>query len=95
VYERSGYVLDPHSAIGYLGITGHAEQVGQGGPARRAGQAGIFLATAHPAKFPEVVEPVIGRSIEKPAPLVHALAQAGRTLRIDATIAAVREAVGA
>ena len=39
---------------------------------RRIGRAGrdgrgIFLATAHPAKFPEVVEPVIGRSIEKPA----------------------------
>jgi threonine synthase len=97
VYDRSGYVLDPHSAIGYLGITGQgqAEQIGQGGPARRAGQPGIFLATAHPAKFPEVVEPVIGRSIDKPAPLVHALARAGRTLRIDATIAAVKEAVGA
>jgi threonine synthase len=95
VYDRSGYVLDPHSAIGYLGITRQTEQIGQGGPARRAGQAGIFLATAHPAKFPEVVEPVIGRSIEKPAPLVHALARAGRTLRIDATIAAVKEAVGA
>ena len=95
VYDRTGYVLDPHSAIGYLGITRQAEQIGQGGPARRAGQAGIFLATAHPAKFPEVVEPVIGRSIDKPAPLVHALARSGRTLRIDATIAAVKEAVGA
>jgi threonine synthase len=95
VYERSGYVLDPHSAIGYLGITGEEGQTGQSGRIGRDGRAGIFLATAHPAKFPEVVEPVIGRSIEKPAPLVHALAQAGRTLRIDATIAAVREAVGA
>jgi threonine synthase len=88
VYDRSGYVLDPHSAIGYLGIKGH---VGQEGHDR---QVGVFLATAHPAKFPEVVEPIIGRSIEKPAPLVHALAQPRQVLRLDATLAAVRIAVG-
>ena len=82
VYDRSGYVLDPHSAIGYLGIAG------------QVGQDGIFLATAHPAKFPEVVEPVIGRVIEKPAPLVHALAQPRRVLRLEATLAAVKGAVG-
>jgi threonine synthase len=86
VYDRSGYVLDPHSAIGYLGIAGQR--------AEGKGQVGVFLATAHPAKFPEVVEPVIGRSIEKPAPLVHALAQPRQIFRIDATIAAVKEAVG-
>ena len=40
---------------------------GRADRARRAGRPGIFLATAHPAKFPEIVEPVIGRSIEKPA----------------------------
>jgi threonine synthase len=101
VSDRSGYVLDPHSAIGYLGITrgagwdGQLGRVGQVGHAGRVGQAGIFLATAHPAKFPEVVEPVIGRAIERPAPLAHALAQPRRTLRIDATIAAVKKTVGA
>ena len=101
VYDRSGYILDPHSAIGYLGITrgggwdGQLGRVGQVGHVGRVGQAGIFLATAHPAKFPEVVEPVIGRVIEKPAPLEHALAQPRKILRIDATIAAVKETVGA
>jgi threonine synthase len=91
VYDRSGYLLDPHSAIGYLGITdGKTDEFGRTG---RDGRAGIFLATAHPAKFPEVVEPVIGHSIEKPAPLLHALAQPRQVLRLDATLAAVREAV--
>jgi hypothetical protein len=42
-----------------------------------------------------VVEPVIGRLIEKPGPLAHALTQPRKILKIDATIAAVKETVGA
>jgi threonine synthase len=84
-FERCGYLLDPHSAIAYLGIKG---QVGHAG---RAGQAGIFLATAHPAKFAEIVEPIIGRSIPKPAALAEALRRPRPILRIDATLDAVKE----
>jgi threonine synthase len=89
VFERSGYILDPHSAIGYLGIT--REGATQG----RDRRAGVFLATAHPAKFPEIVEPVIGRSIEKPAALALALSKPSKILRLEATLAAVKDAVGA
>ncbi len=90
VFDRSGYILDPHSAIGYLGITR------QGGGRKTEGrQAGVFLATAHPAKFPEIVEPVIGRSIEKPAVLALALSAPSKILRLEATLAAVKDAVGA
>jgi threonine synthase len=89
VFDRSGYILDPHSAIGYLGIT--REGATQG----RDRRAGVFLATAHPAKFPEIVEPVIGRSIEKPAALALALSKPSKILRLEATLAAVKDAVGA
>jgi len=85
VFDRTGYVLDPHSAIGYLGIT------------RREGQErreGIFLATAHPAKFSEIVEPVIGKAIVRPAALTHALDRPRQMLRLGATLAAVKGAVG-
>jgi threonine synthase len=85
LYERRQYVLDPHSAIGYAGVRGQLEP----------GQVGVFLATAHPAKFPEVVEPIIGRAIEKPPPLAAALARPTRVLRIEATLDAVGTAVGA
>ena len=44
VFEEHGYLLDPHSAIGYMGITNHLAQLD--GSAERVG---IFLATAHPA----------------------------------------------
>ena len=79
VFDRRGYLLDPHSAIGYLGI-------------KRT--KGIFLATAHPAKFSEIVEPVIGRAIERPEPLAKALEKPRQILRLDATLAAVKDAVG-
>ena len=52
---------------------------------------GMFLATAHPAKFREIVEPIIGRAIEKPAPLVDALARPRHILRIDASLDAVKD----
>jgi threonine synthase len=84
VYETRGYLLDPHSAIAYLGLEGHLGQ---------AGQAGIFLATAHPAKFREIVEPIIGRSIQTPPALAEALARPREILRLDASLDAVCEAL--
>lgn len=93
VYETRGYLLDPHSAIAYRGLKRHMQgqveregQVGQVGK----GQVGIFLATAHPAKFAEIVEPVIGRTIEMPGPLAEALARPRHVLKISATFDAVR-----
>jgi threonine synthase len=79
VFDRTGYLLDPHSAIGYLGI-------------KRT--KGIFLATAHPAKFSEIVEPVIGKPIDRPEPLTKALEKPRQILRLDATLAAVKDTVG-
>ena len=88
VYETRGYLLDPHSAIAYLGLKGQVGQAGQ------VGRVGVFLATAHPAKFAEIVEPVIARAVEKPAPLATALARPRHIIRIDATLDAVKGALG-
>jgi threonine synthase len=59
-YERTGYMLDPHGAIGYMALKKYL-----------AGKnaSGIFLETAHPAKFLDTVEPIIGKKIEIPARL--------------------------
>jgi len=59
VFERFGYVVDPHTAIAYLG----------------ARSRGLFLSTAHPAKFREVVEPIIGQDVPLPPALADALAR--------------------
>jgi threonine synthase len=80
VHGERGYLLDPHSAIAYMGLVG---QVGQ------VGRVGIFLATAHPAKFAEIVEPIIGRAVEKPAALAQALARPRHIIRIEPSLAAV------
>jgi threonine synthase len=54
----------------------------------------VFLATAHPAKFAEIVEPIIGRSVERPPQLAAALAQPRHIVKIDATYEAVRHVLG-
>ncbi|MFI5177914.1 MAG: threonine synthase [Vicinamibacterales bacterium] len=78
VYEERGYLLDPHSAIAYMGLRGQAGQPGQ--------PAGVFLSTAHPAKFAEIVEPIIGRPVEKPPALAEALNGPQHIIRIRASL---------
>jgi threonine synthase len=82
VYEERGYLLDPHSAIGYLGIKKRTD--------RRPSDLQVFLATAHPAKFAEIVRPVIDRPIPKPAPLAEALAKPQHILKMDRSSSALK-----
>ena len=70
VWEQHGYLLDPHGAVAYAALRRYQ--------ARHGAAAGFLLATAHPVKFPGVVEPILGRAIELPA-VVQALQ--GRTKR--------------
>ncbi|OFW12887.1 MAG: threonine synthase [Acidobacteria bacterium RIFCSPLOWO2_12_FULL_66_10] len=83
VYEQRGYLLDPHSAIGYRGLQLAISGLGKSG-------VGVFLATAHPAKFAEIVDPIVGRAVEKPEALASALARPRPVIRIDASLNAVR-----
>lgn len=59
--ETSGYIADPHGAIGYLGLKAYLEN--------RPEKKGIFLETAHPIKFPETVEKTLGQKIPIPSRL--------------------------
>jgi threonine synthase len=61
-YARYGEVWCPHTATAFW-VYDHLPQ------ARRAGRAWIVSATAHPAKFESIVEPVIGRAVPVPAAL--------------------------
>jgi threonine synthase len=87
VYNERGYLLDPHSAIAYLGLKNYA--AGERAAGRDAG-TGIFLGTAHPAKFGEIVEPIIGRPVDTPAALAEVMAQPRHVLKINASFDAVR-----
>jgi threonine synthase len=89
VREDHGYLLDPHSAIAYLGLKACL------GSARDASDSpGVFLATAHPAKFGEIVEPIIGRPVDIPGPLADALARPRHILRLPASLNAVVGTLG-
>ncbi|MEX1383192.1 threonine synthase [Lutibacter sp.] len=57
IKKKSGYIADPHGAVGYLGLKKYFKN--------NKGQ-GIFIETAHPVKFLDVVEPVLNESIEYP-----------------------------
>ena len=59
VWQEHRYLLDPHGACGYRAL---AEGL-------RPGETGIFLETAHPAKFKDTVGKIIGENISIPAKL--------------------------
>lgn len=58
-YEKTGYLLDPHGACGYRAL---AENL-------KPGENGVFLETAHPAKFLQTVEDIIGTEVKIPEKL--------------------------
>jgi len=58
VYEKYGYIIDPHAAVAYLGLEAYLSD--------HPTHQGVILGTAHPAKFLDVIEPVL--SLKVPVP---------------------------
>lgn len=76
VYQTEGYLLDPHGAVGYLAL----QQYLQNNPDEK----GIVLETAHPVKFYDVVEPVIGEAVPIPASVQQQLLLQKKSTKIAA-----------
>jgi threonine synthase len=74
VFRDHGYLLDPHGAIAWLALRDHL--------ALNPRATGVFLATAHPAKFREVVEPAIGKPVPLPSTLAEASARPRHSVRL-------------
>ena len=55
-YEETGYILDPHGACGYQALEDGLKE----------GEIGVFCETAHPAKFKEKVDDILGIDVEIP-----------------------------
>ncbi|MBI2829214.1 MAG: threonine synthase [Acidobacteria bacterium] len=85
VYRELGYLLDPHGTIAWLGL--------QQALAADPGAAGVFLATAHPGKFREVVEPAISEQVALPPALAEALGRPRHSVPLPASYAALVELV--
>ncbi len=65
VYKEYNYLLDPHGAVGYDALQWYQQM--------HPAEKGIILETAHPIKFLDVVEPVIGETIPVPAAIADTL----------------------
>lgn len=64
VHARKGYVMCPHTAVAYLGLKDHIKTIDNE-------VNGVFLSTAHPAKFLDVVEETIGENVPLPSRLAN------------------------
>ena len=58
IFESSGYIAEPHGVIGYMGLKKELEN--------HSNAIGVFLETAHPIKFLDVVEPILGITLDVP-----------------------------
>jgi threonine synthase len=59
VVKEQKYVMDPHGAVGYLGLKKYLSETTHG-------VSGIFLETAHPGKFIDVVEDTLQQKVSLP-----------------------------
>ena len=58
IYENSGYIAEPHGAIGFLGLKSELQ--------KHPNSIGVFLETAHPIKFLDTVEPILQLTLPIP-----------------------------
>ena len=76
-YERTGYLLDPHGACGYRALAEGLQPTEQG----------VFLETAHPAKFRDTVEAIIHTGVEVPERLQAFMRGTKQTVEMTAEFA--------
>lgn len=68
VFDRTGYVMCPHTAVAYLGLKAYTKSL-------QEEVAGVFLSTAHYAKFLDVVEETLGTKVAVPTRLSELLSK--------------------
>ena len=85
-YRRLGRIWCPHTAVA-------AEAYARLSEARRRAGRWVLVATAHPAKFREIVEPLIEREVAVPASLAELFARPSAYREIEADLGALREAL--
>ncbi len=84
VFERTGYIMDPHTAVAYSVASRH--HAASPGPV-------VVLATAHPGKFPDVVEAAIGGEVPQPPGVARNRHRTERMREMNASVDALRLAL--
>ena len=80
-FEQTGYVLDPHGACGYQALKDNLKE----------GETGVFLETAHPAKFKEKVDAILSTDIEIPTRLADFMKGKKQSLEMAADFSAFKQ----
>ena len=86
VANDKNYRMDPHGAVGYLGLKKYMKT--------HRDTQGIFLETAHPGKFKDVVEETLGQSIELPEALIEFSKKEKKSSRIGREYQELRDILG-
>lgn len=74
IYETANYVADPHGAVGYLGLEKYNIE---------ANEFGVFLETAHPVKFLDVVEETLDQKIPIPKNIQEIITKKKQSVEIS------------
>lgn len=83
IFQNKKYLLDPHGAVGYGALKKYLDA--------NPGKKGIFLETAHPVKFCEVVEPVIHEKIPLPAAIQQILSSKKYSIKMNSDFESLKE----
>ena len=83
VYKEDKYLLDPHGAVGYLSLERYIND--------NPGLRGLFVETAHPVKFYDVVEPLIGERIPLPSSVGDIMNKEKVATKMDADYSSIKD----
>ena len=75
IHKEFGYVADPHGAVGYLGLREYQKT--------HPNTYGVFLETAHPVKFLDVVEDTLGTTLEIPSQIQKVMGKEKKSIKIN------------
>jgi threonine synthase len=74
IYANSGYIAEPHGAVGYIGLKREMQN--------QFNSIGVFLETAHPIKFLDVVEPVLNVQLPIPTQIESVLGKEKVSIKV-------------
>ena len=74
IFSNTGYIAEPHGAVGYLGLKKELK--------KHTNSIGVFLETAHPIKFLDVVEPILNLKLEIPKQIESVLGKEKVSIKI-------------
>jgi len=81
-FNKTGYILDPHGSVAHLGLSAFM---------KGKEVTGVFLETAHPAKFYSTVEKAISQKVRFPGSLAESMEKQSRVTEINNTLDSLKE----